>query len=506
MRWSTGAPLPPHGSTGHKKVISVTSDLTNSSESDNPPQPKAKSLECLLSEELGDNVTAMHIRLEAKDLGMRSNGMAMRASSVPPSSTGDGSDHEEGEGETLRGSNSLVQDDGGIEQAPTVPPRTASLGVQQPGGGRGGGGDTCLVRVSERDKCSIAIPKQKFHAYEEIEFLTDPPKDESEYDHLTSVKQESVEYDHLFPTKKQHKMAIRNKEGRMKAKKVNSTSSGQLSLSHSPVRRNESMPPLSSAEKPRIRVSDTNKQDLSDSDQERSPSPMGVPSSPNVIYRHQVNPDKKDDPFEDLLKAPPSKSSLRWSQELNPLYDYIRGVKVSPVYGYEVPSSLGHGSPNPKRPSPIEEEMDSDCRSSSSSQGTDGTVLHFQRRPLDYEEAMSTKKQQEREVEGERRRTGSSGSRPRSEVYQQVGMREGGGGGGGGGEQPVQSATLSGPLRRVKTNTDESWFASPRLGKRALPTRYKTVTCVDDSNAPQHRQRPQFAGDTMKVSPLNYPH
>ena len=31
-------------------------------------------------------------------------------------------------------------------------------------------------------------------------------------------------------------------------------------------------------------------------------------------------------------------------------------------------------------------------------------------------------------------------------------------------------------------------------------SRTSEVTCVDDSNTPQHRQRPHYAGDTMKVS------
>ncbi len=37
---------------------------------------------------------------------------------------------------------------------------------------------------------------------------------------------------------------------------------------------------------------------------------------------------KKHDPFADLLN-PQSKARLRWSQELNPLYDIIKGFKVS---------------------------------------------------------------------------------------------------------------------------------------------------------------------------------
>ncbi len=37
---------------------------------------------------------------------------------------------------------------------------------------------------------------------------------------------------------------------------------------------------------------------------------------------------KKHDPFADLL-SPQSKARLRWSQELNPLYDIIKGFKVS---------------------------------------------------------------------------------------------------------------------------------------------------------------------------------
>ena len=69
------------------------------------------------------------------------------------------------------------------------------------------------------------------------------------------------------------------------------------------------------------------------------------------------------------------------------------------------------------------------------------------------------------------------------------------------GDKEVQSATISAPFRRVRRTMPLTLLAT-RLGKRALPNQRinRTVTCVDDSNAPQHRQRPHYAGDTMKVS------
>ena len=49
---------------------------------------------------------------------------------------------------------------------------------------------------------------------------------------------------------------------------------------------------------------------------------------PPVKLRYKKKEEIASDPFADLL-SPKSASRLRWSQELNPLYDYIKGFKVT---------------------------------------------------------------------------------------------------------------------------------------------------------------------------------
>ena len=549
MRWSTGV-APSH----HRREQGLTSSFSTESEPSLPSQqqPKAKSMESLLDRGTDENGMSLHITLHSGST--HSNGVVPRANSVPPpseqdlTSSGQSDDMTNSSSSENLGSDRRYVRESGLltkphsqsspplppkpvnshvvdEDQPTAPPRSASLPSNRQariregeGGGGGGGGnvgdDSGLVLVLDQDRPSLKPPSRRIHTYEEITFHENQSERESEYDHLPALDDE-MEYDHLIPTKKGFRNAVRNKEGKMKARKSNSNEDQQfLNVHHSPVRRNESMPKLTSGEKPRIEITMSNhSSELSDSDQERdpspSPSPSACPGSPNVIFRNRSSPDRKSaDPFEDLLKAPPSKSHLRWSQELNPLYDYVRGGKVSPVCGYEVPSSLSPAlRPIKKTPSPIEEEessLEESIGSTHRNSTTSQTDEVLQRCPRDYEEAMSSQQSPERVMSDREKRAGSAGSagsRPRSELYQEIddtllserAKRDG----------ISQSATISSPLRRVKTDQTPH-FASPRLGKRALPNqRSKTVVCVDDSNAPQHRQRPHFAGDTMKVSPTN---
>lgn len=115
----------------------------------------------------------------------------------------------------------------------------------------------------------------------------------------------------------------------------------------------------------------------SDEEGEKKPAPgggVGVVETrtlghPGVVMR----PKKKqvEDPFADLL-SPKSSARLRWSQELNPLYDYVRGFKADGVRLYDSsPASkllqsttaaslegggAGGGAPSNKPPSVIIED------------------------------------------------------------------------------------------------------------------------------------------------------
>lgn len=54
-----------------------------------------------------------------------------------------------------------------------------------------------------------------------------------------------------------------------------------------------------------------------------------------VTLRQKKRQQHLEDPFAELLTSPKAASRLRWSQELNPLYDYIKGFKAEGVKLYD---------------------------------------------------------------------------------------------------------------------------------------------------------------------------
>ena len=54
-----------------------------------------------------------------------------------------------------------------------------------------------------------------------------------------------------------------------------------------------------------------------------------------VVLRKKRQQQHLEDPFAALLSSPKASSRLRWSQELNPLYDYIKGFKAEGVKLYD---------------------------------------------------------------------------------------------------------------------------------------------------------------------------
>ena len=74
-----------------------------------------------------------------------------------------------------------------------------------------------------------------------------------------------------------------------------------------------------------------------------------------------------------------------------------------------------------------------------------------------------------------------------------------------GGSRSAGLAGLSNPaVRRLQTLhtplKDGTGSISPRLGKRELQRRSRTISCMDDTEAVTRKQRPLRAADTMKVS------
>ena len=407
----------------------------------------------------------------------------------------------------------LIDDD---EQPPAVPPRNASLKssplIQTTPPKMNQPERNIMIHVSDT---TISHPKQPepytqpytqphphththSHAYEEIEIGVS-----SKYNKLEiSPKQQSndSDYDHLFPGKKQHRPVIRRKKSHDKENNEDHV--------FTPVRRNESLPPMvfnsPVVEKPEVPPKDY-ESGVSDSeiDEPVSPLPSNNYCEEGVIMRQKSSTsDDSPDPFVDLLSAPPNKSRLRWSQELNPIYDYIKGVKISPKLGYdslattaeniiqEEDMSIGTGDDSVSLCS-------SDRRSSSDSQ-FEGLVFVQQSAPNTLQRVKRMPHNYEEVVFGPRDNEDRSSSRPHSEHY----------------NQPMEDITIGGnnesqtirssPLRRLKSS-DSPFAVSPQINKRVLPRKSKTVRARDDSNAPQGSQQARHVADTMRVSLILLP-
>ena len=254
----------------------------------------------------------------------------------------------------------------------------------------------------------------------------------------------------------------------------------------------------------------------------------------------------ESDPFEDLLGTPQAISRLRWSQELNPLYDLIRGMKISEsisfqeggikLYSAGVPDAESRKMK--KMPSTIFEEAETTSPRRTS--GTDAAAMNVPVITHTLHEEESAR--EEEEGEGDRipmiipdHKSSSALSRAprRQHNYEEVAlaprnkvemttsiagliqpppvvrkMKENSVGtsatlgpkmGGGG----ASLAGLTNPaVRRLQTleaPQERSGSVSPRLGKRELQRRSRTVSCVDDTEAVARKQKPLREADMMKV-------
>lgn len=404
------------------------------------------------------------------------------------------------------------------EALPIVPPRSGSLPITL-GHGYSTSEDsppTVLIKVSDDElskKPNVRVPRP--HMYESIEIFPQksppsspglPIRQETRGDRL-AVREGSAEgeYDHLFPTKKTHKSPIRRKKDTNKETCVSDDV-----VVHSPLRRNESLPPMV-FHSPVVRrrkaddEEDEDEQSLSDNtEDEEAPSPQ-----PPIVFRSKKDSNSSDDPLADFLSV---RTNLRWSQNLNPIYDNIKGMKISPAVAYEASSLLakqdqaipeeGDHTLCPSGRTTEERESVSSDRRSSSGSGVETLVLvpdvpHCltlpKRRPHNYEEVTIGPSSFGTE---DRPRFGSKGSRPLSDHYQS--LKEVSPGISDSSKYDDKSLTLSSPVRRLKS-ADTSQFISPRLNKRVITRRSKTVRSNDDFNAPHGRQHAQKVADTMKV-------
>lgn len=490
LRWSTGTSLSPKTKTEQQ-----------SQPSDNKTSPRAQSMDSLLN---GVHESSNDY-LSSPPLPQRKSSVPLQRRESPPSKKLDSSQDPSSNGivhnpippPKLLRRTSLDKEESN-EQPPVVPPRRTSLG-QSPSD------DNVLIKVNEDELKGTSSMKWRPHTYEDIEmFGSAVDKSNKCYDHLSwkdKPVQDSGEYDHLFPNKKPHKNAIRRK------KNSKDELGEEEEVVKSPIRRNESLPPMNFhsplLEKPAVEVTPSDEGELSMSDDE-APSPL--PSHGGVVLRRKKE-EGDSDPFVDLLAAPPSRSHLRWSQELNPIYDYIRGIKVSPTVGYDLmtkPEEVIHEEDIQQDEETVSIGSSSGRRSSSESgfeplvyipQSAPNTLQRMHRRPHNYEEVVIGGVQSQ---DDDRPRLNSKGSRPHSEHYnisdETLGQRD---------LDVDKSATLVSQVRKLKSSESTQFAISPRLNKRVIHRRSKTVKCSDDFKAPHGVQRAQRVGDTMKVSQIN---
>ena len=275
-----------------------------------------------------------------------------------------------------------------------------------------------------------------------------------------------------------------------------------------------------------------------------------------MVRRQKKSPQRSEfDPFEDLLGTPQAIARLRWSQELNPLYDLIKGMKISEsmssqeqgikLYSASVPDA--NSKKMKKLPSTIFEESEMSPKHGSQTTNAAGVpvITHT------FPEANEEEGERIPMIIPEHKSSEPLPKTPRRQhMYEEVAlaprasepmttsiagliqpppivrkMREnavGGGGGAGSGSATLPASKFGGgggvavtgggksslagltnpAVRRMQTleaPQERSSSVSPRLGKRELQRRSRTISCMDDTEAVTRKQKPLRAADMMKV-------
>ncbi len=366
-------------------------------------------------------------------------------------------------------------------------------------------------------------------------------------------------YDHLSPLPQVHEVRTdRDKESPPRIRTMGKIDFLPSPLDFSSVRRNVSQPALSTpgsargSPSPSLEVGTVLEQSGSEFEEELTPTNSGDERSgdataarsadhpvdvSNVVLRRKKRP--INDPFADILSAPSGVHRLRWSQELNPLYDYIKGVKVSDSVSVDLRlydtsrAQAAQGSSTPvmkkKPPSMIVEESEfSEVESVASSKDIDRSgssassysqdsfaeaspshcgvtgysareedplgcasqTLPRMRRPHAYEDVILEKQPFERPASQADVREGVSGEQPGLQRRTLHGSLPGGPMGPQD-TSPKSMTMISLNARRLKTwDKPGALVISPRLGKRELQQRRsRTLACVDDTETVKRKQR-----------------
>ena len=402
--------------------------------------------------------------------------------------------------------------------------------------------ESVLSRSSSNSSGRSGPPSRRSHTYEDIS-LGQPSDVESYrysgtitsrpmspiYDHLSAVSPEKSSSPPLHAALKEKNLAgadLLSAPDDMSFRRIVSQPalSTPSSARASPSLMDASISPLIPEQSESEEETPTNSGD----DQKAE---SGHPSDVSTVVVLRRKKRTAADPFADLLGTPQAVSRLRWSQELNPLYDYIRGIKISEsisstqdikLYDFTPATRKSPGDYTPAKESPltmkppsviIEEESEREqtvspkVNSVSPASPPPATerpnwvkpekvyitaascTLPRVRKAHTYEEIQALERPvSEINAEGMGRVIG--GSVKQKARDSQV-MFE------------LKSATLATPVvRRIRSleNKQES-VISPRLGKRPLQhqRRSRTVGCVDDTEAMRRKQKPMRVSDNMKV-------
>lgn len=276
-----------------------------------------------------------------------------------------------------------------------------------------------------------------------------------------------------------------------------------------------------------------------------------------VVRRRKKN-QVESDPFEDLLGTPQAIARLRWSQELNPLYDSIKGMRIIDSIGetdvkfYFADEAGGAGDKScveqrpdftgtrkmKKLPSMILEEYESESAMAAGEVKPGGEQIHIplitrssaegEEQEVEQEEVEEEK--DEKKAEGEEEKAAKANKslslpRRRQHLYEEVNFdiprlsenksisainlsqihplpKSGEVELGGLDSKSSTLAAINPAVRRLQHlggPQERLGSISPRLGKRQLQRRSRTIGCVDDTEAVTRKQKPLRVSDAMKV-------
>ena len=240
--------------------------------------------------------------------------------------------------------------------------------------------------------------------------------------------------------------------------------------------------------------------------------------------------EEERDPFEELLTRPTAASRLRWSQELNPLYDYFKGAKFTQKMAsldyvlYEDSTQEDHTSSSSTVTSPLikDDEKASAILEARSHEEEGSGVDDLQDEGGGMTSPLITSQVMGGALLLEEASLSGTLRPRRPHMYEDVALTQGKGDrlsgyvGGVRHQSDVVSSSSSSnnlgaehvALRHVDSNPaggvvgDHAHITNPHIGKRQImlnQRRSRTIGSLDDIATTKRKQKPLKAADNMKV-------